>query len=251
SVRTAISIGEIRSGRLAAFFGDQAANVYAVDAENGKLLWKTKIDSFERAVITGAPSLYDGNLYVGVASREGSQAPDPRYPCCRFRGSVSALDASTGKTLWKTYMIPEEARQTGTNPSGTPVWGPSGSPVWNAPTIDAKRGLLYFGTGNNYTNPATNTSDSIVAAELKTGKIHWVQQTVAKDAWNVAWLRPDSNPTGCPDKEAPDADFSSSPALATLRDGRQILIAGNKGGVVFALDPDNDGRILWKLSIGR
>ena len=68
---------------------------------------------------------------------EEAQPADPKYPCCRFRGSVSALDASSGMVLWKTYTLAETPRETGRNPAGTPVWGPSGSPVTRrAPPVD-------------------------------------------------------------------------------------------------------------------
>src|SRR6266702_5539860 len=175
-VRSAVSIGKISAGRLAAYFGDQSANVYAVDAETGKLLWKKKVDDYWRSAITGAPPLHAGRLYVPVSSREESQVGDLKYPCCRFRGSLVALDASNGNVLWKTYTIPEEAHETEKNPIGTQLWGPSGAPIWNAPTLDLKRNLLYVGTGNNYSIPATEASDSIVAFDMKSGKIRWSRQ---------------------------------------------------------------------------
>lgn len=128
-VRSAISIGKAGGGKLLAYFGDQSANVYGVDAETGKLLWKKRIDDHPRAVITGAPTLYAGRLYVPVSSREESQVRDPRYPCCQFRGSMVALDASNGDVLWKTYTIPDEAQPIGKNSTGTQLWGPSGAPI--------------------------------------------------------------------------------------------------------------------------
>ena len=183
-IRSAITIGMRGAGGLAAYFGDQSANVYAVDAESGKILWKVKVDDYSRAAITGAPQLYAGRLYVPVSSREESQAADPAYPCCRFRGSVAALEAATGKRIWKTYMIPEEAILTLKNRAGTQLWGPSGAGVWNAPAIDVKRNLLYIGTGNNYSPPAIGASDSIVALDMKSGKIKWVRQETENDIWN-------------------------------------------------------------------
>ena len=61
-----------------------------------------------------------------------------------------------------------------------------GAPVWCSPTIDAKRGLVYIGTGENYTYPTTNTSDAIQALDLKTGKLIWNFQATNGDAYNVA-----------------------------------------------------------------
>ncbi len=83
--------------------------MYAVDAQTGKLLWKVKVDDHPQAAITAASAFYAGRLYVPVSSREEAKVADPRYPCCVFRGSVLALDAATGKRIWKTYMIDEEA----------------------------------------------------------------------------------------------------------------------------------------------
>jgi len=250
-IRSAITIGMRAGGGLAAYFGDQSANMYAVDAESGKILWKVKVDDYSRAAITGGPQLYAGRLYVPVSSREESQAGDPTYPCCRFRGSVAALDAATGKRIWKTYTIPEEAIPTKKNQAGTQLWGPSGAAVWNAPAIDVKRSLLYVGTGNNYSPPAVGDSDSIVALDMKSGKIKWVSQQTENDIWNGSCRRPDREPAVCPEADAPDFDFGSSPVLVEIKGGRQMLIAGNKSGMIWALDPDQRGKKIWEQQTGK
>lgn len=252
-IRSAVTIGQssARDSRFAAYFGDQSANVYAVDAESGKLLWKAKVDNYSRAAITGAPQLYGGRLYVPVSSREESQVGDPKYPCCAFRGSVVALDAATGKQIWKTYTIAEEAKPTQKNGAGTLIVGPSGGAVWNAPTLDPKRNTLYVGTGNNFSPPSTNMSDSVVALDMKTGKIKWFRQETENDIWNASCRRPDREPAVCPDADSPDFDFGSSPVLAELPGGRQILVAGNKSGIIWALDPDHQGKIVWQFQVGK
>jgi polyvinyl alcohol dehydrogenase (cytochrome) len=249
-IRSAVSIGE-SGGRLVAYFGDQAANVYAVDAESGKLVWKVKVDNYSRAAITGAPQLYGGRLYVPVSSREESQVGDPKYSCCAFRGSVVALDATTGRKIWKTYTISEEAKPTQKNAAGTQIVGPSGGAVWNAPTLDVKRNTLYVGTGNNFSPPSTNMSDSVVALDMKTGKIKWFRQETKNDIWNASCRRPDREPAVCPDADSPDFDFGSSSVLADVPGGRQILVAGNKSGIIWALDPDHRGKIVWQQQVGR
>jgi len=251
SIRSAITIGERAAGGLAAYFGDQAANVYAVDAESGKVLWKVKVDDYLQAAITGAPQLYAGRLYVPVSSREESKVGDPKYPCCAFRGSVVALDAATGKRIWKTYTIDREPMPTQKNSAGTQIVGPSGVPVWNAPTIDVKRNTLYVGTGNNYSPPATAASDSIIAFDMKSGRIKWLRQQTEDDVWNASCRRPDREPAVCPDADAPDFDFASSPALVELKSGRQALIAGNKSGMIWALDPDQRGKMIWEQQVGK
>ena len=249
-IRSAVTIGQ-SGGRLAAYFGDQSANVYAVDAESGKLLWKVKVDDYSRAAITGAPQLWNDRLYVPVSSREESQVGDPKYPCCAFRGSVVALDASSGKQIWKTYTIAEQARPAQKNSAGTQIVGPSGAAVWNAPTLDVKRNVLYVGTGNNYSPPATALSDAIVAMDMKTGKIKWVRQETEQDVWNASCRRPDREPAVCPDADAPDFDFGSSPVLAELSGGRRLLVAGNKSGLIWALDPDHQGKTVWQQQVGK
>jgi polyvinyl alcohol dehydrogenase (cytochrome) len=250
-VRSAISIGkDSNSGKLAAYFGDQAANAYGVDAETGKVLWKKKIDEHPRAVVTGAPALHAGRLYVPVSSREESQVRNQKYQCCQFRGSMVALDASNGDMLWKTYTIKEEAKHIGKNSIGTQLWGPSGDPIWNAPTIDVKRNMLYVGTGNNYSIPATNTSDAIIAFDMDTGEVRWISQVTDNDVWNSSCRANGQNPFICPDVEAPDTDFGNSPILVEMN-GRDILVAGNKLGLVYAFDPDNEGKIIWQVSTGK
>ena len=250
-VRSAISIGKASDDRLTAYFGDLAANMYAVDAANGKQLWKVKVDDYPWARITGSPKLYEGRLYVPVSSREESQVRDPRYPCCRFRGSVVALDAATGKQLWKTYLIPEVARPTQKNRSGTQIWGPAGAAVWVSPTIDLKRNTIYIGSGNNYSPPATSLSDALIALDMDSGKIRWARQWVENDIWNASCTTTNIEPSTCPDEDAPDFDMASSPMLVDLKDGRQALIAGLKSGVVYAIDPDTEGKVIWQQRVGK
>jgi polyvinyl alcohol dehydrogenase (cytochrome) len=243
-VRSAITIGPDGI----AYFGDLHASAYALDANSGKLIWKTLVEEYPYSRITGAPKLYEGRLYVPVASRDEWISMDPSFECCKFRGSVTALDAKTGKQVWKTYTIAEPAKPTGKSKTGTQLWGPSGAGVWNSPTIDTKRKLLYVGTGDGYSNPAPATSDAILALNLATGKIVWARQITEGDAFNGNCIT--AKPTTCPDKMGPDSDFGSSPILRTLPSGRSLLIAGQKSGVVHALDPDKEGQVLWQTRVG-
>ena len=247
-VRTATSLGAA-GRREAAFFGDFHANIYAVDANSGELLWKTRVDDHPEARITGAPVLESGRLYVPVASSEEVTAADPSYECCRFRGSVAALDAATGKLIWKTYTIADQPRPTRKSPAGTQLWAPSGAAVWSAPTIDRKRRALYVGTGDSYSDPAAATTDAILALDMISGKILWVSQMTAGDAFNLACPSPEKS--NCPDSRGPDFDFGSSPILVDLSAGKRALIAGQKSAMVYALDPDHEGKLLWQTRVGR
>jgi len=251
SVRGALTIGRIESAAgstYAAFFGDLSGNVYAVNAATGASLWKVKADAHPLARIVGSPVFHAGRLYVPVASAEETGGAAPDYECCRFRGSVLALDAATGKQIWKTYTIAEEASPTRKNAIGTQLWGPSGAGVWSSPAVDVRRNALYATTGDNYSAPASSMSDSFVAMDLDTGRILWARQMTSGDAWNTACRLPDK--TNCPDTSAPDFDFASPPILVTLSNGRRALVAGQKSGVVHALDPDEQGKILWQERVG-
>ena len=248
-VRSAVTVGATGNG-LVAYFGDLNANVYAVDAERGKLLWKVQVDGHPAARVTGSPKLHEGRLYVPVSSVEEVSGGAPTYACCTFRGSLVALDASSGNLLWKSPTIPEVARPTRKNAVGTQLWGPSGAAVWASPTLDLKRKVIYVTTGDSYSDPAAATSDSIMAFEMKSGKRLWSRQMTANDAYNLA-CNPGTDPANCPQAKGPDLDFGSSPILVELGRGRRALVAGQKSGVVHAVDPDRKGAILWQERIGK
>jgi polyvinyl alcohol dehydrogenase (cytochrome) len=249
-VRAAISIGRIQTdsgSQYAAFFGG-GPFVYAVGADTGKLIWKTQVDTFPAARITGSPIFYNNRLYVPVASGEEGSAASPDYECCRFRGSMVALDASTGKQVWKTYTI-GEPHKTKKNKIGTQLWGPSGAPIWSSPSIDVKRNAIYATTGDNYSDPTSRLSDAFMAFHLDTGKILWSRQMTAADAYTAACRIPDK--TNCPESNGPDFDFSSGPILVTLANGKRALVAGQKSGLVHAVDPDNQGEVIWSVRVGK
>jgi polyvinyl alcohol dehydrogenase (cytochrome) len=248
-VRTAISLTPFGQGRYAAYFGDGETTVYAVDAQTGGLLWKTKLDTHPMAGITGAPKIYDGRVYVGVRSAaEEVAAADPKYPCCTFRGSFAALDAATGKLLWKTFTIPDPPKLLRKSSAGTDLFGPSGVGIWSSPAVDVKRKLVYVGTGNNYSDPPTSTSDAVLAFDMETGSLRWSKQ-LTEDAWNASCGRPDK--PSCPVKPDRDVDIGAAAILRTLPGGRDILLIGQKSGVVFGLDPDRRGEILWQTQISK
>lgn len=251
AVRSAISVARIatpRGRRDAAFFGDLSGNAYAVDAATGKLLWKTKVENFPVARITGSPTFHNGRLYVPVASGEEGSGAQPTYECCRFRGSVVALDAATGKQIWKTFTIPEDPAPTTKNRVGTQLWGPSGAPVWSSPAIDVRRNALYVTTGDNYSDPPSRMSDAFVALDLSSGKVLWWRQMTPGDAYTSACRLPDK--TGCPASNGPDFDFAAPPMLVTLSNGRRALVAGQKSGIVHAIDPDKQGEVIWQTRVG-
>jgi polyvinyl alcohol dehydrogenase (cytochrome) len=246
-VRTAIAIGPRAAAGVLIYFGDTAANAYAVNADTGRVVWTRKVEDHPLARITGSPTLHAGRLYVPVASYEESQGADPRYPCCSFRGSVLALDATTGQVIWKTTMIPDPLQRRGTSTAGVALWGPSGSGIWSAPTIDESRRRLYVATGNAYSGPAHRSTDAIVALDLDTGSIRWTRQVTPGDVY-VSNCRA-GNPN-CPEVNGPDHDFGSPPVLARAG-GRDVLVIAQKSGMAFALDPQHDGEVMWEYRAGQ
>jgi polyvinyl alcohol dehydrogenase (cytochrome) len=263
AVRSAIVIGprtpgdrgprSDQSSGATAYFGDGRANVYALDALSGDLLWSRNVDEHPSAHITGTPTLYNNRIYVPVASGEEGQGGNPRYECCTFRGSLVALDTTTGTLAWKTYTISADAKPIGKNASGTTRWGPSGAGIWSSPTVDVKRGVIYAATGNMYTEPQQATSDSIVAFDLATGATRWVQQVTPKDVFVVGCNNP--NGANCPSATevglGPDFDFGSAPILTTLPSGKDVIVDGQKSGIGWAFDPDNRGAVLWQYRAGK
>jgi len=219
---------------------------YELDAKSGKLLWKKRIDDHEAARLTGSSVALNGVVFIPAASWEETRSLDPQYVCCTFRGSVTALRVRDGSTVWKTYTI-DPPQKTGTNSAGSAQWGPSGAPVWSAPTVDTKRGLLYVTTGDNYSVPPTLTSDAVMALDLKSGRIVWTQQVLANDAYTSACRTKGVN---CPSTNGPDFDFGSSAILVRAPNGKEMLVAGQKSGMVYAFDPDAKGKILWQTRVG-
>jgi len=250
-VRNAISIGPISgqgAAKYAAYFGDDRANLYAINAETGALIWKVQVDDLVSSHFTAAPTVYSGRVYVGLSGGEEALSIDLHYPCCRFRGSVAALDANTGKLIWKQYVIPQPAKPTKKNSAGTQLYGPAGGAVWGSPTVDAKRHAVYVGTGDAYTEPAAKTTDSFMAYDMDTGKLLWTFQDTKNDAWMLG-CGPTNMPEPCPKILGPDWDYAASGILRDLPNGRQVLVVAAKSGNVFGLDPDKKGAPVWKTAL--
>jgi len=249
-VRNAMTIGPIKTRghvRYAVFLGDLKANAYALDAHTGKEIWKTRVEENFATRVTAAPALYEGRLYVPISAWEGFQARVLDFPCCTAVGSVSALDANTGRRIWKTYSIAERPRPTHKNSRGVQQWAPAGVPIWNTPTIDPERHAVYVGTGDASTYPAPPTTDSVLALDMKTGKRLWWQQIYKNDSFIVGCAGAGFT-ENCPKVVGPDWDIPMSPMLTALPDGRTLMIFGTKPGDIFALDPSRKGATVWRTN---
>jgi polyvinyl alcohol dehydrogenase (cytochrome) len=248
------AMGGVRTGTIisaddnVAYIGDLHASMHAVNAQTGAELWTVRVEDHPAASITGSPKLVGDRLYVPVSGGgEEVAARDPNFACCKFRGSLVALDAKTGKQIWKSYTISDPAKMTGKTAKGIEVWGPSGASVWSTPTIDLRKHAIYFGTGVNYTQPATKTSDAVFAFDTTTGKTLWSQQLIEGDVYNFACTTEDK--LNCPANPGHNLDLGSSPMLKSLGGGERILVVAAKSGIVFGLDPDHQGKLVWQTRV--
>jgi len=250
TVRGAVRIAPVRGVkgvRWGVFFGDFHANVYGLDAQTGRQLWTTQVSDHFVARITAGLAAYGGKLFAPVSSSEEFTAASLDYPCCTNRGSVVALDAATGRRIWTAWVV-DKPRPTRKNSKGVQQYAPSGGSVWNSPTVDARRGAIYFGTGDAETDPAPSTTDAVLAVDIKTGRRLWSYQAAANDSFLGGCSGPQRT-DNCPKVNGPDLDIGNSPVLQTLPGGRRVLVTGTKDGHVFALDPDHGGKLLWNIEV--
>jgi polyvinyl alcohol dehydrogenase (cytochrome) len=206
----------VRGNRVV--FGDQAGYVYGLDKKTGGIQWQVRPNEHPWTAVYGSPTPVGPHVAIGFSSNEWfAPAVVPGYPCCTFRGSVALIDPTNGNVLWHTYFISDADAESGA----------SGAPVWSSPTYDADLGLIFVTTGNNYEEPATGLSDSIVALDPQTGAIVWANQRFPDDTWNV--LYPPAPPHL-------DYDLGDSPQVYTLADGTKVVGAGQKSGFYHVLD---------------
>ena len=253
-VRTAPFVAAYRdaSGKAghAVFFGDARANAYAVDASTGRLVWTRKVDEHPAASITGALVVAGGRVFVPVQglSEEGRGGRGD-YACCTFRGSLSALDVNSGLPLWKTYTI-DESKPRAKNKNGVQMFGPAGGAIWSAPSVDAKRGVVYVSTGNAYADPAQKMTNAIIAMDQATGAVKWYRQIIPADNWTMGCEAKNPDNPACPAELGPDYDFSATPMI--VRSGsRDLLIVPQKSAIAYALDPDKAGELVWQYQFGK
>jgi polyvinyl alcohol dehydrogenase (cytochrome) len=253
-LRSSVSYGELVSGKPALVFGDARGQVHTVDPKTGTLIWKAEGRHEPTGSITGAPVLYKDRIIVPVSSSGVGSGANPKFECCTGHGAVVALDALSGKQLWVAHTM-EDAKYTGKlSPAGVKLRGPSGAPIWSTPSIDVTRGLIYAGTGQATSLPATRTSDAILALDLATGALRWSYQALANDVWHLG-CQPDPKKSGpnCPSPEdsvLKDYDFGAGAVIARRKNGKDVILAGQKSGDLWALDPDNGGKVLWRQTFG-
>lgn len=241
------------NGQRYLFVTDEQARLHALNPLTGERVWiqSGAVDEGVATRLTGAVLAYESRVYVPVSASGVARAADAGHECCDGRGAVMALDIKTGERLW-TYVTMPPAVYTGqVNSVGARLRGPSGAPIWSSPSLDTKRRLLYVTTGENTSLPATDTSNAIIALDIDTGEVRWQFQAIANDVWNMACSGRNPGPN-CPSPEdsiRKDWDFGGAAVLVVLADGSERLLAGQKSGHLWALNPD-DGSVVWQHRVG-
>lgn len=246
--RSSVSIGRMPEGSGAAhalYYSDWSKSAAAIDADTGERLWKTQIEEVTGVQMTGAPTLWENVLLVPISTGNEAFAMDDNYECCKFIGSLVALDATTGEILWKRYTTDQPNLPYRLNSKGRQMWGPSGGAIWTAPTIDPERGRVYVSTSNSHTDMPHHGSNSVIAIDLKSGKVVWNNQVWPDDNYIIGC----PGRANCPEVVGPDFALGAAPILHTQASGRQLILAGQKSGILWALDPSDDGKVVWQTRL--
>lgn len=255
-LRSSISYSDFdSSGKKVLILADRRGQVHAVNPQDGSLYWKAVAKHSQRAGITGSPVIFKNKIIVPLSASGVGAGANPNFECCVEHGAVVALNLQTGEKLWTFHTTPD-AKYTGkVSRTGVKLRGPSGAPVWSTPTVDEKRGLVYVTTGQNTSLPATTTSDAVLALDVETGKMQWHFQALANDVWNLACREPyEKSGPNCPSQEESvlkDYDFGAAAIIAKDKNGKDIILAGQKSGDVWALDPDKNGELIWRKTFGQ
>jgi polyvinyl alcohol dehydrogenase (cytochrome) len=245
-VHAAIGIGPLPGGKHAAYVVTENGWLHALDAETGAVVWTVRVEDHPATRLTGSPTPYDGRLYVPLSSLEEVSLFNPSYACCTFRGGVAAVDAVTGKILWKSHNIEQEPKQIGVSANGTKLFGPAGVSIFSAITVDPKRRAIYAGTGNSYTQDSIDVANAVIAFDMDSGARKWFTQALPQDDICPKAERPeDCSHVG------PDFDFAAPPVLRTMPNGKDILVAISKADEAFGFDPDQNGKLVWRVKLGK
>lgn len=250
TLRTSAGYGVRKDGKKIVMVGDMGGFVHVIDAMNGKELWASHMGLFPASISTGTPVLVGDKVIAPSSQYEIMLAGQDSHECCKIHGGVVALDAMTGKRVWEGHTM-EQAKPLRDRGDGKMIWGPSGAPVWNSPSIDLKRNQLYVGTGEANSAPAHKNTNAIIAFSLTDGAIKWSHQATANDVYNVG-CNPRGGGLNCAKEHETvyrDVDFGASTIIAKAPNGKELVLAGQKSGTVWAMDPDT-GAVVWRRDIG-
>jgi polyvinyl alcohol dehydrogenase (cytochrome) len=230
-------------------FTDSRGLVHAIDAQTGESNWIASGQaSNNQGMLTGTPVIHEDKVIVPVSGSGVITGGNPNYECCENHGAVTALNVRTGEKLWEYHTMPAAEYTGQVSSTGIKQRGPSGAPIWTTPTVDAERGQIYVTTGENTSHPTTNTSDAIIALNIESGEVNWVFQALENDMWNYGCTNGGPNCIILDDTNSVDFDFGG-PAILVESEGRDILVAGQKSGDLWALNPDT-GALIWNQRVG-
>ena len=247
-LRSSIAYSEIDESHVLVF-SDSAGMIHTVDARSGERIWIASGQASDnQGMLTGTPVVTGDKVIVPVSGSGVITGGNPNYECCENHGAVTALNLRSGEKLWEYHTMPAAEYTGQVSSTGVKQRGPSGAPIWTTPTVDEKRGQVYVTTGENTSHPTTNTSDAIIALDLETGEAKWVFQALENDMWNFGCSARGPNCIILEDTNSVDFDFGGPAILVGMPD-RDLLIAGQKSGDLWALDPDT-GSLVWNQRIG-
>lgn len=230
-------------------FSDQAGMIHSIKAASGAVNWVASGQaSGNQGMLTGTPVIHEDRIIVPVSGSGVITGGNPNYECCENHGAVTALNVRTGEKIWEYHTMPAADYTGMVSATGVKQRGPSGAPIWTTPTIDARRSQIYVTTGENTSHPTTGTSDAVIALDLETGEELWVFQALANDMWNFGCSAGGPNCIILDDTNSVDFDFGGPAVLVDAGD-RELLVAGQKSGDLWALDPDT-GALVWNQRVG-
>ncbi|MFT6093532.1 MAG: polyvinyl alcohol dehydrogenase (cytochrome) [Pseudohongiellaceae bacterium] len=247
-LRSSMAYGVV-DGLSTLVFSDGRGMIHSINAENGEAIWVASGQASDnQGMLTGTPVIHEDMIIVPVSGSGVITGGNPKFECCENHGAVTALNVRTGEKLWEYHTMPAAQYTGAVSSTGVKQRGPSGAPIWTTPTIDAERGQIYVTTGENTSHPTTGTSDSIIALNLETGEEKWVFQALKNDMWNFGCSADGPNCIVLADTNSVDFDFGG-PAILVESGEKQLLIAGQKSGDIWALDPDS-GALVWNQRVG-
>lgn len=247
-LRSSMAYGEV-DGQKVLVFSDMPGMIHSIDAETGEANWVASGQADNnQGMLTGTPVIHDDRIIVPVSGSGVITGGNPNYECCENHGAVTALNIRTGEKIWEYHTMPAADYTGMVSSTGVKQRGPSGAPIWTTPTIDAARSQIYVTTGENTSHPTTGTSDAIIALDLESGEEKWVFQALANDMWNFGCSAGGPNCIILDDTNSVDYDFGGPAVLVDAGD-QELLVAGQKSGDIWALNPDT-GAVVWNQRVG-
>jgi polyvinyl alcohol dehydrogenase (cytochrome) len=253
--RNTPTFGDIEGRKVVAVSAGR--DVLVVDAKTGEKVWQADGQSTGNpGSIRGGVVIYKDKVIVPISASGVGAGGRATFECCVGHGAVVALSAKDGSKLWEYHTMPNAEYTGKVSPTGVKQRGPSGAPIWSIPLVDEKRNRVIVTTGENTSHPGTDTSDAVIALDLDTGKRVWAFQAMELDVWNMACgANKETSGPNCPwniegdPLTGRDFDFGAGAILTKGAGGKDVVLAGQKSGHIWALDAETGAR-LWNNRFG-